>query len=183
MIQQNKFTVSNVLIAVSILFTWMSLVLNIIPTLWLSNYYIDNWNYIFWFITLFTSQFLHGWWMHLLFNSVFIYYFGNIVEVILGRNKMILFFIFSAITTWIAVTFLSDWVTIWISWFAMALLSFYTLQLWSKNNPEYKWWITAMVLNIVIGFAPWISFVGHFFWIISWVLYWGILKFTKYWLR
>ncbi len=183
MIQQNKYTVSNALIAISIVFTLLSFYYPLAQNLWLSNYDFNAWNYVLWFIQLFSSNFIHWWLMHLLFNSIFIYYFWNIVEIIIGKKKMILFFVLNAIFTWIWITFLSSGITIWISGFALALLSYYTIELWNKNNPEYKWWITAIIINIAIWFTPWISFLWHFLWMIFGWLYWCINRYVFNWQR
>lgn len=113
-------------------------------------------------------------------NSIFIYYFWNILEIIIWKKKYLIFFIITTISIWILLTTLTNDATIWISWFAMAVLSYFTLELKSKNNPEYKWWITAIIINIWIWFYPWISLYWHLFWAIIWVLFYYITNdFTK----
>jgi rhomboid family protein len=44
--------------------------------------------------TLFTSMFLHGGWMHLIGNMVFLAIFGNNIEDVLGKVKFTLFYLF-----------------------------------------------------------------------------------------
>lgn len=44
-------------------------------------------------ITLFTSQFLHGGWWHLISNMVFLWVFGNNIEDRLGHFKYIIFYL------------------------------------------------------------------------------------------
>jgi len=55
-------------------------------------------------LTLFTSQFLHGSWMHLLGNMLFLWIFGNNVEDKLGHVKFIIFYLIcgmlAALTQW-----------------------------------------------------------------------------------
>ena len=55
-------------------------------------------------LTLITSQFLHGGWMHLLGNMLFLWIFGNNIEDCLGHFKFIIFYltcgIFAALTQW-----------------------------------------------------------------------------------
>jgi membrane associated rhomboid family serine protease len=43
--------------------------------------------------TLFTSQFLHGGWWHLISNMVFLWVFGNNIEERLGHLKYLLFYL------------------------------------------------------------------------------------------
>ncbi len=43
--------------------------------------------------TLFTSQFLHGGWWHLISNMVFLWVFGNNIEDRLGRFKYLIFYL------------------------------------------------------------------------------------------
>lgn len=43
--------------------------------------------------TLFTSQFLHGGWWHLISNMVFLWIFGNNIEERLGRLKYLIFYL------------------------------------------------------------------------------------------
>lgn len=45
-------------------------------------------------LTLFTSMFLHGGWMHLIGNMVFLAIFGNNIEDVLGKVKFTLFYLF-----------------------------------------------------------------------------------------
>jgi len=44
-------------------------------------------------ITAFTSMFLHGGWMHLLFNMLYLWIFGNNIEEFLGRLRYLLFYL------------------------------------------------------------------------------------------
>jgi membrane associated rhomboid family serine protease len=43
-------------------------------------------------LTIFTAMFLHGGWMHLIGNMVFLLIFGNNIEEALGRGKYLLFY-------------------------------------------------------------------------------------------
>lgn len=44
-------------------------------------------------VSLFTSMFLHGGWMHLIGNMLFLYVFGDNIEARLGSMKFLLFYI------------------------------------------------------------------------------------------
>jgi membrane associated rhomboid family serine protease len=163
----NKLSISNILILLSIIFTLLSFKFQNLLVFWMNNFFIERWEYYYYFLQFFTSNFIHWDLMHLLFNWLFIYIFWNMVEIMLWKNKFILFFIFISIFNWIWLTyFANNQNTIWISWFALALLSYYTLELKSQKNPEYTGWITAILINIAIWFLPWISLLWHLFWTI-----------------
>ena len=49
------------------------------------------------YITIITSMFLHGGWMHLIGNMMYLYIFGDNIEEILGRVKFLLFYFITGI--------------------------------------------------------------------------------------
>jgi membrane associated rhomboid family serine protease len=55
-------------------------------------------------VTLFTSQFLHGGWLHVLGNMLFLWIFGNNIEDRLGHVKFLIFYLgcgaLAALTQW-----------------------------------------------------------------------------------
>lgn len=174
---QNKFSISNILIFISLIFTLLSFKFQNLLIFWMNDFFLDKWEYYYYFLQFFTSNFIHWDIMHLLFNSIFIYYFWNILEMIIWKKKFIIFFLFIALFNWVLLSiFASHQNTVWISWFALALLTYYTLELKSKKNPEYKWWITAIIINIWIWFLPWISLYWHIFWVIWWIIFYYLNK-------
>jgi len=179
----NKLTASNILILISFIFTIIWYFSPGFMFEWsVNSFYFYKWDYLHWFIQFFTGTFLHWWFLHFLMNAIFIYYFWNILEIIIWKNKYILFFILSVIFNWILLSYFSDNFdyTVWISWFAMSIIAYYTLNLKSLNNPEYKWWITAIIINIWIWFHPWISLYWHLFWVIFWIIFFYLSNdFTK----
>jgi rhomboid family protein len=44
-------------------------------------------------VTLFTSMFMHGGWLHIIFNMLFLWIFGNNIEDSMGRLRFILFYV------------------------------------------------------------------------------------------
>ncbi len=48
-------------------------------------------------LTLFTSMFLHGGWMHLGSNMLFLWIFGNNIEDVLGHVRFIIFYVLSGV--------------------------------------------------------------------------------------
>jgi len=173
------WTVSNSLIAISAVFTVLGYVTNINSVFWINDSFYNAWMYLYWFLQMFTSQFLHGDFMHLVMNAFFVLYFWNALESIIWKSKMLIFFILNSIFLWMCLTFLTNVTTVWISGFALAILTYYTLILWSKWSPEYTWWITAIVINIAIGLAPWISFLWHFWWMLFWAIFWFLSEKKK----
>ena len=57
----------------------------------------DQESYISPILTIFTSMFMHGSWMHLIGNMVFLWIFGDNIEDSLGRTKFIIFYLLSGI--------------------------------------------------------------------------------------
>ncbi len=164
-------TISNILIIISSIVTALS-----VFVWWLWNFGINDTfllesSYHLFILQFILYQFLHWWILHLLFNSLFIFIFWNWLEDLIWKRKYIYFFIFNTVFVWISLFLLTSWNTIWISWFCMALLTYFTLEMYTKNNPDYKWWITAIVVNLLLGFMPWISLVWHIFWAIWWVIF------------
>jgi len=171
-----KSSISNILIVISVIATFLVSINPALYIFWMNNSFLNQWIYYIYIIQFFTGSFIHAWFVHLFFNSIFIYFFWNIVELIIWRNKFIVFFVFVTIFNWVLLSIFTVWNTIWISWFCMALITYYTLELKSKNNPEYKWWITAILLNIWIWFIPSISLLWHLFWTIAWVIFYLLNK-------
>jgi membrane associated rhomboid family serine protease len=46
-----------------------------------------------WWATLVTSMFIHAGWLHILFNMLYLWIFGNNVEALLGRARFVAFYI------------------------------------------------------------------------------------------
>lgn len=166
-----KPTVSNIFVISS--FIWM-----IIYYLWLTEKIFFLQNTTFWLLLLFfISTFIHWWILHFFFNSVFILYFWNILETSFWKTKFILFFIFTIIFTGFWIKFIYWFYnTIWISWFCMALLSYYTLYLKDIKSQEYLWGLIFLGLNIWYWFTEWISFWWHFFGAIAWIIFYYLNK-------
>ena len=175
----NTWNVSRILIGLSLFFTLLSFFIPEIRLFWINNYFLAREMYFQLWAQIFISEFLHWWILHLMFNSIFILYFGSIVEQILVSSNYFIFFIVNSLFLAGIILIFGSGNTIGISWFAMATLSYYTIELWHKKNPEYTGWITAIVINVVIWLSPGISFLGHAGGAIFWVIYWWINHFLK----
>ena len=57
-----------------------------------------------WFITAFTSMFMHGSWLHILGNMLFLWIFGNNVEDAMGRARFLVFYLLSGLAATAAQT-------------------------------------------------------------------------------
>lgn len=170
--------ISFILIGISLFFTIAKYIYPEIWIFWLNHFYLWEWNYLVYFIQLFLSNFIHWDIMHFWMNALFLYLFWYPLELLIWKNKYILFFMFIVFFNGILLTVFTSYGsnTIGISWFCMAIISYYVMELKSRNNPEYKWWITALVLNIWIWFMPWISLLWHLFGAIGGVIYYYINK-------
>jgi hypothetical protein len=176
----NWKSISNILIWICFITT--SIVISI-PEFYkygINSYFLELWRIDIFILQMFSWTFMHWWLLHLLANSIFIFLFWNIVEKIIWLKNYIVFFITTVIITWISLITLTSWTTVWISWFAMALLWFFTITLYKQNNPDYKWGITAIIINIAIWLSPWISLIWHLSWAIIWIIYWLIYRNKKY---
>lgn len=68
--------------------------LGVIPAVLLGSLHIDQSQaWVPASITVFTSMFLHGGWMHLIGNMLYLWVFGNNIEDAMGRGKFILFYL------------------------------------------------------------------------------------------
>ena len=59
-------------------------------------------------VTLITSMFLHGGWMHLIGNMVFLYVFGDNVEDAFGHIPYLIFYLLVGIAAGLAQVFMAD---------------------------------------------------------------------------
>ena len=50
-----------------------------------------------WWVTLFTSMFMHGGWLHIIGNMLFLWVFGNNIEEKMGRLKFLLFYVLAGL--------------------------------------------------------------------------------------
>lgn len=54
------------------------------------------------YVTVFTSMFLHGGWMHLIGNMLYLWVFGNNIEAAMGHVKYIIFYVLTGIAAVLA---------------------------------------------------------------------------------
>jgi rhomboid family protein len=54
------------------------------------------------YLTLFTSMFMHGGWLHIIFNMLFLWIFGNNVEDSMGRLRFVFFYVLGGLAAILA---------------------------------------------------------------------------------
>jgi rhomboid protease GluP len=124
-------------------------------------------------LQLMLFQFLHGGLLHLFLNSYFLYSAGPEVEARMKRREFIEFFLggtlFVALSLWI---FAPYSLTIGISGWCMALLSYLYMDLMGTRHPLANQVLIMLVINILLGLTGNISFVGHLSGAIWGVVWW-----------
>lgn len=121
-------------------------------------------------------QFLHWWLLHLLLNTFFLYQAWPEVESRMSKSRFWYFFITNSVFIAIVLTFFSSGVTIGMSGFCMALLSYLWIDLWTTKHPLANQILIMLIINIALGLSGNISFVGHFFWAVWWVIWWYFFR-------
>ena len=66
---------------------------SVIPAKYFHLAVVDKWNFVDRFLPLFTSMFLHGGWLHLIGNMVYLWVFGDNVEDMMGHTKYLIFYL------------------------------------------------------------------------------------------
>lgn len=169
-------------------------------TYWSVPAEIMAWNQ--WY-TLLTNMFLHGGWMHLIWNMFFLYVFGDNIEATLWNFKFLLFYVawWLAASWWhILLNMSSSVPAIGASWAIAAILWAYLIMFPKANikliNTQtmratlvpaklFLWWWIAMQFTQWIGdlatmwaswwVARWAHIGGFVFWRLFWMKKW------KYW--
>ncbi len=121
-------------------------------------------------------SFLHWGVLHIISNVLFFLFIGRIIEITHGTWYTWWLWIWTTLFVGAILMFFSVYPTIGWSGFAMALLSVYTMDFYWRGNPEYKWGLMLIALNIGIGFYGSISLLGHLAGAIAGFLYWVVVK-------
>jgi len=115
---------------------------------------------------IFTSAFLHGSEIHILFNMIALWQVGSFIETIYGTPRMAFIYLFSALGSGVAVTYFTpNDVTIGASgaiFGLFAALGVAGLRMGETGRTILKQTIGIIVINLIIGFTlPNISNAGH----------------------
>jgi len=164
---------SHALILISVIVAVTGFILPGLKIFWLHQISLGGEGVIFLIGQLFLYQFLHGDILHLLFNSYFLYQAGPEVESRMSRLRFQLFFLTNTFFVALALWFLAPHsITIGISGFCMALLSYLWIDLHTTRHPLANQILIMLVINIALWLTGNISFVGHFFGAVFGVVWW-----------
>lgn len=127
-------------------------------------------------------QFFHADLLHLLFNCYFLYLIGLDIEARMSKNNFFNFLIFTTICLVISLSFFtSNTLTVWISGFCLALLSYMTIDLYNTKHVQFYNFLILLLINIFIWLSiEFISFIWHFVGAICWIFWWLIFKKFKF---
>ena len=121
-------------------------------------------SYINPYLTIFTSMFMHGSWMHLISNMVFLWIFGDNIEDSMGHKKFIVFYFLSGICAALLQAIIdpsSDIPMIGASGAIAGVLGAY-LVLHPKANVNVLFWLFIFITVIKVP-----AFIVLSIWIIS----------------
>ena len=121
-------------------------------------------SYINPYLTIFTSMFMHGSWMHLIGNMVFLWIFGDNIEDSMGHKKFIVFYFVSGICAALLQAIIdpsSDIPMIGASGAIAGVLGSY-LVLHPKANVNVLFWLFIFITVIKVP-----AFIVLSLWIIS----------------
>ena len=176
-----KQSISHLLILISVVITIISFLVPIFGRLY--GFYGWFWIHrdIFDIVSqICLFQFIHWWVFHLLMNSYFLYTAWVEVERRMTQNRYIYFFITTTLFIALWLMLFAPWtITIGISWFCMALLSYLWIDLYTLRNPNANQILIMLILNIAIGLTPGISFAWHFAGAVWWLIWWKFRRFNK----
>ena len=116
------------------------------------------------FLTIFSSMFMHGGWMHLIGNMVFLWIFGDNVEDSMGRVKFICFYLLSGIAAALLQAIIdpaSEIPMIGASGAIAGVLGAYLI-LYPRANVNVLFWLFIFITVIRVP-----AFIVLGFWIIS----------------
>ncbi len=116
-------------------------------------------------------SFLHGGFLHVLSNMLFFLTIGKFVESYHGKEWTWYLWWWTTIFVGVFLYLFSDSPTIGGSGFAMTLLAVYAYDLYKHRQNDYKWALLWIALNLIIGLAATISFMGHFAGALAGVIY------------
>ncbi len=159
-----KLSATHIIIGINIgVYLWMILLTN--PQLTYTLYALNS-PFTNPFITYFTSAFLHGSIMHLLFNMYFLFIMGPILEKYLGTAKFVAYYLLCALLSGFLTSMFATGLVIGASGVLFAIITT-CITLDKSDLPDFKIYnsrglINVLLLNVVITFiVPTISIEGH----------------------
>ena len=148
--------------------TTLLIITNIIVFIscWYSGTYIEqvtNYQYLSdhpRFVDMVVAMFMHGSWDHLLWNMLFLYLVGIVVEPIMGRNWFLLSYILSGFAGHIMFSFMMIEPTgaIGASGAIFGVMGMY-VGLWPLRLQTKKHWISHITEFILLALMGWFAYV------------------------
>lgn len=174
-----KRSISHLLILISVVISFIGFAIpQIVNTYGFHRGFLEQGDYLAFFVQLVLFQFLHGGIVHLLFNSYFLYSAWPVIETRMSRDRYIGFFISSTIFVAVALYIFAPLsLTIGISGFCMALLSYLWIDLRTIHHPMAGQIGFMLLVNILIWLDGSISFVGHAAGAVWGLIWWKIRKY------
>lgn len=115
-------------------------------------------------LTLFSSQFLHGNYQHIIFNMWFLWIFGDNVEEDLGSYKFLLFYLFGGMAAALlqySFDFNNNWPILGASGSISAILGYYLLKFPDNKVQALLFWrATYISADIFLGLWFILQFVS-----------------------
>ncbi len=107
--------------------------------------------------------FMHGGILHLFFNMMALWQIGTILELSLGERRYSLLYVILLIGTGIlTILFGGDAYYLGASGVIMGLFAYFYAVLPSTHEFLKSQLMYVLVINILVGFLPGVSFIGHF---------------------
>ncbi|MBC7498151.1 rhomboid family intramembrane serine protease [Candidatus Gracilibacteria bacterium] len=171
-------SLSHLLILISVVISMIGFAFPQFVSLYgMNGYYYMTGNYVSLIVQICLFQFLHGGIIHLLANSYFLYTAGPELEARMSRDRYTWFFISTTIVVAGALIIsVPQSLTIGISGFCMAILSYLWIDLYTTRHPMAPQILAMLAINIGIGLVPGISLVGHLSGAIWGLVWWGIAR-------
>lgn len=130
------------------------------------------------------ANFLHWGFLHILFNSLILLYIWWLVERRFWSMIYLGLFLFSSLVVYLVVWGFSAEMTrtIWISWFNYANLTFlWIVLLLNKESLLWATWKDYLAVSTIFLFSGLVfanvSFLGHAWGYIAWIVYCGLAYF------
>ncbi len=143
----------------------------------MNGYYYMMGNYISLIVQICLFQFLHWGVIHLLANSYFLYTAWPELEARMSRDRYTWFFVSTTLVVALVLIILAPQsLTIGISGWCMALLSYLWIDLYTTRHPMASQILMMLAINIGIWLVPGISLIWHLSWAIWGLVWWGIAR-------
>ena len=141
--------------------------------------------------TLLSSMFLHGWWMHLIGNMMFLWVFGDNIEASIGNIKFLLFYIWWGVIASMAHVLFNIWSdipSIGASWAIAAVLWAYLMMFPHSRIKMFMiygmktfyipawlflwFWVFQQFFWVFDPWWKWIARRAHIGWFAFWAAAW-----------